>query len=274
MALRARDVMTSRVVTVRPQDAISAAIHKMTELGFSALPVVDEAYRLVGIISLLDVLRHRVESGDDTDTVGAVMNRDVLSLPPRASLGLLAHRLRTYGELRVMPIVERGMLVGVVTRSDVLRGWSRPGLLGRLAGRLRGDEPVETLRRARRAGNRSDAAHVRDVVSTPVVVARVSEPVEEIGARLVEHRLKSLPVVDEQQRLIGLVSEADLLGREPLSGRRGQTASAVMTREVVTLAPDDTLTHARLLFAERGLRVVPVVENGRLVGVVSRSDLL
>jgi CBS domain-containing protein len=273
MALRARDVMTSRVVTVRPQDPISTAVHKMTELGFSALPVVDEAYRLVGIISLLDVLRHREEGGADTSTVGAVMNPDVLWLRPTASLGLLAHRLRTYGELRVMPIVERGVLVGVVTRSDVLRGWSQPGPLGRLLGRLRGDEPVQALRRSRGPRN-PDAAHVRDVMSSPVVVARVTEPVEEIAARLVANRFKSLPVVDDQGRLVGLVSEADLLGREPLSGRRGATVAGVMTQEVITLSPGDTLAHARLLFAERGLRVVPVCDNDNLVGVVSRSDLV
>jgi CBS domain-containing protein len=133
---------------------------------------------------------------------------------------------------------------------------------------------VATLRRARGAGDRADATHVRDVMTTTVMTARMSEPVEEIAERLVRYRLKSLPVVDEQQQLAGLVSEADLLGREPLSGRRGRTVAGVMTREVVTLSPDDTIAAARLLFAERGLRVVPVVENDLLVGVVSRSDLV
>jgi CBS domain-containing protein len=50
--------------------------------------------------------------------------------------------------------------------------------------------------------------------------------------------------------------------------------AAVMTRDVVTLSPDETVKNARLLVAERGLRVVPVVDDGTLVGVVSRSDLL
>jgi CBS-domain-containing membrane protein len=274
MALRARDVMTSRVVTTRPEDPISSAVHRMTELRFSALPVVDGAFRLVGIISLLDVLRHREEGGDDTTTVGAVMNPEVLSVPPRASLGLLAHRLRTYGELRVMPIVERGLLVGVVTRSDLLRGVSRSGPLARFVRRLRGDEPPEAIDTGPRAATRAEGSHVRDLMATDVATAGVSDPVEEVAARLVEYRFTSLPVVDEQRRLVGLVSEADLLGREPLTGPSGRTVATVMTRNVVTLAPDDTIGNARLLVAERGLRIVPVVADGRLVGVLSRSDLI
>ncbi|OLS97333.1 hypothetical protein BJF90_42795 [Pseudonocardia sp. CNS-004] len=117
--------MTTRVVTVGPDDPVSVAVHKMTELRYSALPVIDRRFRLVGMISLIDVLRHREGGGADTTRIGAVMNSDVLSVPPRASLGLLAHRLRSYGELRVMPVVDGSTLVGVVTRSDLLRIRSR-----------------------------------------------------------------------------------------------------------------------------------------------------
>ena len=53
--------------------------------------------------------------------VGEIMSPDVLWIRPSAKLTLVAHRMRTYGELRVMPIVERGVLVGVVTRADLLR---------------------------------------------------------------------------------------------------------------------------------------------------------
>ena len=266
--------MTSRIVTVRPDNAISTAVQRMTDLRFSALPVVDDAYHLVGIISLLDVLRHREEGGDDDAPVGGVMKHDVLFVPPHASLGLLAHRLRTYGELRVMPIVERTVLVGVVTRSDLLRGRARSGPLERLLGKLRGDDEADLPRPTRRAGPRPEGDHVRDIMTTPVVIARVTETLDDVTARLLEHRFKSLPVVDDNGRLAGIISEADLLGREPLSGRTGRAVAAVMTRGVVTLSPDDTVKNARLLVAERGLRVVPVLDDGMLVGVVSRSDLL
>jgi CBS domain-containing protein len=276
MALRARDIMTTRVVTVGPDDTLDVAVHKMTELRFSALPVIDRRFRLVGMISLLDVLRHREDGGTDATRVSAVMNADVLSVPPRASLGLLAHRLRSYGELRVMPVVDGSVLVGIVTRSDLLRARARPGPLGRLVQRFRGDDDLPgALPARRRTAARPGTDRVRDVMTPDVVTARATDQVDAAAARLVELRHRSLPVVDEQQRLVGLVSEADILGKEPLSGRAsGRTVGSVMTKDVVTLSPEDSLSTARLLVAEQGLRMVPVVEDGRVVGVLSRSDLI
>jgi CBS domain-containing protein len=276
MALRARDIMTTRVVTVGPDDTLDVAVHKMTELRFSALPVIDRRFRLVGMVSLLDVLRHREDGGTDSTRVGAVMNPDVLSVPPRASVSLLAHRLRSYGELRVMPVVDGTVLVGIVTRSDLLRARSRPGPLTRLTQRFRGDDDlVGALPTRRKAPAHPGTGRVRDAMTTDVVTARVTDQVEAIAARLVELRHRSLPVVDERQQLVGLVSEADLLGKEPLSGRAsGRTVGSVMTKDVVTLSPEDSISSARLLIAEHGLRMVPVVEGGRVVGVLSRSDLV
>ena len=278
MALRARDVMTTRVVTVGPDDPVSVAVHKMTQLRYSALPVIDRRFRLVGMISLIDVLRHREEGGSDTTRVGAVMNPDVLSVSPRSSLSLLAHRLRSYGELRVMPVVDGSTLVGVVTRSDLLRLRSRPGPLGRLVQRVKGDDLDRLAAPApgRRTGPTLPATSpVRDAMTTDVVTARAIEPIDSVAERLVELRHKSLPVVDDQHRLVGIVSEADILGKEPLSGRtNGRSVGSVMTKEVVTVSPDDPVSSARLLVAEHGLRMVPVVEQGRVVGVLSRSDLI
>jgi CBS domain-containing protein len=276
MALRARDIMTTRVVTVGPDDTLDVAVHKMIELRFSSLPVIDRRFRLVGMISLLDVLRHREDGGTDSTRVGAVMNPDVLSVPPRASLGLLAHRLRSYGELRVMPVVDGAVLVGVVTRSDLLRARGRPGPLGRLVQRFRGDDDVAgPLPAPRKAAAHPGTGQVRDAMTTEVVTAHATDPIDTVAALLVERRHRSLPVVDDQRRLVGLVSEADILGREPLSGRtNGRTVGSVMTKDVITVSPEDSISSARLLIAEHGLRMVPVVQDGRVVGVLSRSDLI
>jgi CBS domain-containing protein len=127
----------------------------------------------------------------------------------------------------------------------------------------------------RRKGTLPATSPVREAMTTEVVTARAVEPIDTVAERLVERRHKSLPVVDDQHRLVGIVSEADILGKEPLSGRtNGRTVASVMTKDVITLSPDDSISSARLLIAEHGLRMVPVVEQGRVVGVLSRSDLV
>jgi len=147
----AKEVMTTRVVSVLPDDPASRAVDLLRRYGFSALPVADRGYHLVGMISLLDVLRWREAHPEDTEdpAVGEIMTRDVRWMRPSAKLTLVGHRLRTYGELRVMPIVERGVLVGVVTRSDLLQ--PRASLGDRIRRRLRRDDRDEPLLRMARA---------------------------------------------------------------------------------------------------------------------------
>lgn len=277
---RVQDIMTTRVVTVRADSPVSVAVERMTRYGFSALPVVSAAHRLVGIVSLLDILRHReVPGGDDADPIGQVMNPDVLTMSPIANASVVAHRLRTHGELRVMPIVEGGVLVGVVTRSDLLRPKRRKGgggLLGWLRGRDDAEDEV-LVGLARPHANRPPAAPdmpLRSVMTTDVVSVEAGVSLEEAAELLLHHRFTAMPVIDENRMLIGVVSEADLL-RNPAGSRHGaRTVSGVMTKRAIALGAEATVGEARSLVADRGLRMVPVVEAGRLVGVISRSDLV
>jgi CBS domain-containing protein len=273
-----RSIMTTRVVTVRPDDPVSRAVDLLRRYGFSALPVADGAYHLVGVISLLDVLRWREQHPHDPEdvSVGEIMSRDVLWMRPSAKPTLVAHRLRTYGELRVMPIVERGVLVGVVTRSDLLR--PRPRLGERIWRRFRRterDEPLLGLARRPRSGPPpSDDAPVSSVMTSDVIAVSSGTALTRAVELILHHRHTALPVVEPDGRLVGLVSEADALG-DPLYGRGPRkTVGAVMTRAPIAIEMDATVGAARDLIAERGLRLLPVVKEGVLYGVVARSDLV
>lgn len=286
MVLRARDVMTHRVVTVRADDLVSRAENRLHEFRFSALPVVDHGRRLVGIISLVDVLRAREDPRYGPHTlVSEVMTADVLSMPPTVSVDVLANRMRTYGELRVMPIVHRRELVGVVTRSDLLRRRELDNPLARAARKLTGrsddsrELPVSAHRGEGRLAGRDPATlKVKDVMTDDdgdgIAVVYRSTPVVDVAELLLAHRFTSVPVItDDGGLLLGVVSEADMLGGDRPGAAR--TAGAAMTVDVEALGPDDPLSSARVLLVERGFRVVPVVDDGgRLVGVLSRSDLL
>ena len=125
----------------------------------------------------------------------------------------------------------------------------------------------------------------RDVMSSPVVTVPVDAPLKEVAAILVERGINAVPVVDGDDRLVGIVSEADLLPLEaaPGPGSRpaqvagkgtAETAREVMSRSVYTLTEDTDATAAARLMLRHRLKSAPVVANDRVVGMVTRRDLL
>jgi CBS-domain-containing membrane protein len=135
---------------------------------------------------------------------------------------------------------------------------------------------------------------VRDVMTTEVVTAEPSTPFKEIAARLAQHRISAVPVVDAGRRVLGIITEADLLLKQehpdPKADisliwtrrrrrERAKAAAAVagklMTAPAATVAPTSTITEAARRMHTAGVKRLPVVdETGRLVGIVSRADLL
>jgi CBS domain-containing protein len=139
------------------------------------------------------------------------------------------------------------------------------------------------------------AVTVADVMTTRVVTVAATTPFKEIVVELLaERRISALPVVDAAGRVLGVVSEGDLLRKQeqphaadqvPLlrfGWRRaarakatGAVARELMTTPAVAIGPDATLAEAARRMLRRGIRRLPVVDtDGRLLGLVSRADLL
>jgi CBS domain-containing protein len=125
----------------------------------------------------------------------------------------------------------------------------------------------------------------RDVMSSPVVTVPPDAQLKDVAAILVEHGINAVPVVDDGDRLVGIVSEADLLTLEATPGtwhrpdsaaRQGQphTAREVMTQSVYTLTQDTDAAAAARMMLRHNLKSVPVVAGDRVVGIVARRDLL
>jgi CBS domain-containing protein len=133
-------------------------------------------------------------------------------------------------------------------------------------------------------------ATVKDVMTAEVVAVRRETTFKELAAALRQHRVSAFPVVDDRDRVIGVVSEADMLAKEAMTEpgvvaellhhsdvrkAEGMTAGALMTRQVVTVSPDDPIEQAARMMHFLKVRQLPVVNSGgELVGIVSRSDLL
>ena len=135
-----------------------------------------------------------------------------------------------------------------------------------------------------------------DVMTSRVITVGPDTAVRHIAGLLFEHRISAVPVL-EKAKLVGIVSEADLLHRHEIGTDRSARswwlqlwstdrsisdyvkshatrARDIMTREVVTVTPDTPLAEIATLLEKRGIRRVPVLQDGRLAGIVSRSNLV
>ena len=133
---------------------------------------------------------------------------------------------------------------------------------------------------------------VKDVMTTRVISVRQNTPFVDIAAAFGQHRVSAFPVLDQEGRLAGVVSEADLLAKLALSDdqpgmiggilhhqqlekARATTAAELMSALPVTAAPDDTVEHAARLMYLRKVKHLPVIDADKhLVGIVSRADIL
>ena len=133
------------------------------------------------------------------------------------------------------------------------------------------------------------SATVKDIMTTRVIWVRKDTTFREMAAALREYRISAFPVVDEDRKVIGVVSEADMLTKAAVdegiiagllhhrdqAKARGITAGDLMTTAVVAVRPEDTVEHAAKLMYHRGVKRLPVTdESGRLVGIISRADVL
>lgn len=122
--MRARDVMSRPVVSVDLQTTVREAVTVLTEHGFGAVPVVDEQGHVVGIFSESDAVRATMSTVDDIgrrdDPVSTTMTTPVEVVSPGTDIATVAERMLS-GRLRCLPVVEQGLLIGVVARRDLLR---------------------------------------------------------------------------------------------------------------------------------------------------------
>jgi CBS domain-containing protein len=133
----------------------------------------------------------------------------------------------------------------------------------------------------------------KDVMTAKVVTVSKDTLIHEVIGLLLKYRISAVPVIDGTQQLVGIVSEGDLLRPEGTNPRQpwwltavlarqglsydtlqGRTAGDVMTRKVYSVEEDTPLSEIAELLERRHIKRVPVLRNGKLVGIVSRANLL
>ncbi|HLF40312.1 MAG TPA: CBS domain-containing protein [Acidimicrobiia bacterium] len=137
---------------------------------------------------------------------------------------------------------------------------------------------------------------VADVMTPSPITVGPDMPWKRVAEAMLDAGVSGLPVVDGEGTLLGIVTEADLVSRPAFEGRRHSTLAAmvdiltgdsrwagkataltareVMTTSVITAVPDESVRAAALRMLDRRVKRLPVLDGGRLVGIVSRRDLL
>ena len=114
---------------------------------------------------------------------------------------------------------------------------------------------------------------VRDRMSRPAVTVRQDADFQKALALMQEKKLRRLPVVDDDGQLVGIVVERDLLVAAMRYLQSRVEIGDIMTRNVVTVSPDADLVDVARTMLERKIGGLPVLEQGRLVGIITESDI-
>ena len=136
---------------------------------------------------------------------------------------------------------------------------------------------------------------IEEVMTRDVITVSPAMPIHQAARLMVEHGVSGLPVVDDGGRLVGIISEGDLIVRQTRREERpwwrrffdngeqlareyqkavGVTVGEVMTSSVVSISPVWGVETAAAIMQNKRIRRLPVVHDGRLVGIVTRADLI
>ncbi|MFA0732227.1 MAG: hypothetical protein BKPUNTRY_001774 [Candidatus Fervidibacter sp.] len=116
------------------------------------------------------------------------------------------------------------------------------------------------------------AKRAKDIMTTRVVTVKPSTPIPEAARLLVRRKISGVPVVDEKDKtkVVGILTEADLLA----APAGAKTVAEVMRKRVISVSPETPIDEIAAILVKRKIKRVPVLEGGKLVGMVSRIDVL
>ncbi len=303
LAQPVQDVMRREVVSVAPDTPVAEIVTLLLQKGYRSLPVLDENGRLLGIITDGDLLRHtglaarldlqeglpaghwqqqvaelRQQGGKAAD----IMTQPVITVRATNTIRQAAARMVDHDLKRLPVVAENSRLAGWISRLDIFRTieYHQPALEAAA-------EPPPT-------GTTIAGLMYRDV---PTILPQAT--LEEILQALEQNRGRRAVVVDADRRVVGIITDGDLLRRTQKEAHPGllqrlralvsgqpvpapitlpeatETAADLMTTPVVTIAVGAAPATALRLMLEHGIKRLPVVDgDGRLVGLLGRASLL
>ncbi len=114
----------------------------------------------------------------------------------------------------------------------------------------------------------------KEVMTRDVISIHDDATVRDVIRRLAEYRVSGMPVLDRHDRLVGIVTEADVLRHKGENGDESARVTEIMTRHVISVTDDATTDQIAQLITNHRIKRVPVVDGPYVIGIVSRGDLV
>lgn len=257
-ANRAIDVIRYGVITVMPQTRLYQALACIVDLNISGLPVVNEETQLEGILTEKDLLALLYKKQSTSGLVESHMNREVISFDAESSLEEICECLLNHPFRRV-PITQNGKVISVISRRDLLRVNLHKFVI------------PEAKPQSFRPAGPFPAWHV---MKRKLFTVRPDSLVPEAMAIMSDYALSGLPVVEEGMRLVGIITEKDVMPYFYGSQQPPETVGELMTSDVTAFGPEDNVIDICECLIDNQFRRVPIVKNGALMGLISRADVI
>lgn len=193
-----------------------------------------------------------------TEIVSNWMTREVITVQTSTHLHD-ARRLMTQAKIRVLPILEFGKLVGIITKRDLLRF-----------------DPSTVMREVWSQYRMMSEQTVGSVMTENVTTIEETATIPQAARAMLENKISALPVIHNGQ-IAGMITGSDLFRfiiTEQEQNEEDWCTKDYMTTNPKTVTPKTTLLEAHRIMGTQRIRALPVVREGVLVGIATRSDLL
>ena len=193
---RVEDIMTVNPIGILPDSLMPKAARIMLENKIAALPVFNDKRGAQGILTSSDIFRFIVSELPELKRVLRVsdyMNDEVVTIEPETSL-LEAQRLMGTKRMRVLPVVEEEKLVGLVTRTDLMK--VAPS---RFSSPNNQEQSLTILLQP-----------VEKIMTTEMITVTPQKPLLNVAELMLENKFHSLPVVGAEGKLLGIITDSDL----------------------------------------------------------------
>ncbi|MBD3388063.1 MAG: CBS domain-containing protein [Candidatus Altiarchaeales archaeon] len=243
---RISDIMTHRVITVNESMTVYDAACAMASKNVGSILITEKA-SLKGILTERDILR-QIGQGNNVDKmlVSDLMTKNVMTVTSDTRISD-AGRILVEHRFRRLPVVDGGVLVGIVTSTDLVFELNSHQISG----------------------------HISDYMSTTTYTVRSSASVGDAVEVMIKNNIGSVIVVDDDD-IKGILTERDVLKAVVAKKKSSDTIiSEVMSRNTLNVHPDTQISHACHLMYYNGIRRFPVVDyDHKLAGMITERDLL